>query len=214
MNHKNTRRGNTQQVINKNYHSKFNLESHRFLLPKVRSRIKYGMISLFDNRGFTLIELLVVVLILGILAAVALPQYQKAVAKSRAMEILVLVRSAVPAVREYILANEKFPTTFDELSVAPNGTLKKFFVEHDQVESGNTKVTMVYGRLDASLITPNDQTPSFIYPTEFSTWSTFLEPNHLYCVHNYGNEKQKAICSSLGTLVKNEGEDTRFFKID
>ena len=67
--------------------------------------------------GFTLIELLVVVLIIGILAAVALPQYQKAVEKSRAMQAMTLVKSLGEAAENYYLANGTFPTQFDQLDV-------------------------------------------------------------------------------------------------
>lgn len=56
-------------------------------------------------KGFTLIELLVVVLIIGILSSVALPQYQKAVMKSRMSEAWVNLKNINTAVNAYCLEN-------------------------------------------------------------------------------------------------------------
>ena len=82
--------------------------------------------------GFTLIELLVVVLIIGILAAMALPQYFKAVERSRMAEAVTLMDSIVKAQRRKFMQTNRYALTFEGLDVSPKGaTGSRYYTKGD-----------------------------------------------------------------------------------
>lgn len=98
------------------------------------------------KKGFTLIELLVVVLIIGILSAVALPQYQRTVDKSRMAELFTMTRALKNAQEIYFMANDEYASRFDQLdiTVPEGGTLES---NTDGASAGNQRISYPNGNV-------------------------------------------------------------------
>ena len=79
-----------------------------------------------NKSGFTLIELLVVVLIIGILAAIALPQYQIAVERSKAAEAFSFGKTIVAEQELYYLINGSYTRDWNALNISCPGNVVLF----------------------------------------------------------------------------------------
>ena len=106
--------------------------------------------------GFTLIELLVVVLIIGILAAMAMPQYFKAVERSRMTEAVTLIDSVVKAQRRHYMQTNRYTEHFEGLDVTPKGARGNIYY------SKGNPTTGAGGNGFVIVLTPRDFAGSYV----------------------------------------------------
>ena len=125
------------------------------------------------KKGFTLIELLVVVLIIGILASVALPQYTKAVNKAKAAEAWTVMKSIADAQEVYFMANGRYSSDDADLDIeipemknwdigsGISGSESSFYVAFEG-KGGLSNYKLSYHR--------DLNEDSFFYPRRISCW--------------------------------------------
>ena len=70
-----------------------------------------------NRRGFTLIELLIVVVIIGILAAIAIPKFQNTKGKANAASLRADLRNLVTAEEAYFYDNSTYTTNISALNI-------------------------------------------------------------------------------------------------
>ena len=160
-----------------------------------------------NKQAFTLIELLVVVLIIGILAAVALPQYQTAVNKSRYAGLMPLARSVKDAEEEIMMTKADYTADLGDLAVTPGA-----------IDTENTN-TATHGHVTLSVVAGADAGQDYVKAVDNrNTDNTFVmyfakSPRYageIHCEALTTNEKAQQLCKSYGPINTVTGTDSTF----
>jgi len=157
------------------------------------------------KKGFTLLELLVVVLIIGILAAIALPQYQYAVDKTKFAKLQSSAKSIADAYQRYHLATNDYPNDMNVLDIDLPGD----YTETNPIQDVNCRTyqdfycCMLKPRLNGSygdiICGQNDY--SFVYHRRiFDHDESVVFEQH--CRAKQDNKRAEKLCENFGKYIQ------------
>ena len=208
---------NTQKTVMMNYGSAPSHFQHPhlnqplFTAEEILNQVQDDLI-VKTTRGFTLIELLVVVLIIGILAAVAVPQYQLAVDKSRYIQLITMITSIKKAQEIHYLATGEYTNRFNQLDIdlPPGATVK--IINNVQKEQLRYSNNMAYD-INFSKTTGYDDNTGMrlIYNYDHASEYSEGSANELLCYGVPNDTRRQRVCKSFGGTPIEEG--SRFFRL-
>ncbi len=147
------------------------------------------------RKGFTMIEMLVIVLIIGILAAVALPIYNNAVAQSRFSALMPNAKALKEAQERMFLSSSKYTDSFDNLDLSFSGTVTngklvsgdEIFSIENTSEDSSAKNTIVASHAkvpNVNLVMYLSRSPNFAEDVHCEAKSSDEKANHLCQLQN------------------------------
>ncbi|MGB2578762.1 prepilin-type N-terminal cleavage/methylation domain-containing protein [Elusimicrobium simillimum] len=162
------------------------------------------------RKGFTLIELLVVVLIIGILAAIALPQYQRVVAKSRAAEAVTMLKAIVDAQERYYLANDEYTDNLEDLDITiPENRLWEHMSDAQKAKNYRYRCG---GQRTCHAEISNSSWPEFEFHLRSQEFQGFS--NKQWCVaHPQTNKMGTSVCKTFSSNIDFTGGDGKVYYI-
>ncbi len=149
-----------------------------------------------NKKAFTLLELLVVVIIIGILAAIALPQYRQAVDRSRFAALMDLTKSIASANERFYLTNDRYTTNFNDLDITIPAN--SFNGDTAYFDWGNCTIM---GQQQAQCLNNTNLKNKFVIHYQLGTQSVNRNKTFCFAITAEANSRYDKVCQNVGTFI-------------